>query len=205
MVSHGRGVPYRVLAIPSGVRLVLLRKEINIMASLTQNVVVGTASANSAHAADLGKTVFADGKYYKLVKASATIATAASRGLQVAFTAGVPTWSVAIPSFTTANDIVFVPAGQVGSTNTTSLISGDYFLAQVSGPGTGIAADTAATLAIGTAVSLVQPLFVNTLGQLAAYTPLFSLAVVMGNIRSTNTAVASVASAPITIMIGGLV
>lgn len=175
------------------------------MASLTQNVAIGTASTNPNLAADLGKTVFADGKYYKLVKATGTIATAASRGVVTAFSSGVPTWNVAFPAFATGNDLLFVPAGQVGSTGTTSLIAGDYFLAQVSGPGTGLAGDTAATLAAGTAISLTQPLLVNSLGQLVAYTPLASLIYPMANIRSTNTAVASVVSAPITIMIGGLV
>lgn len=175
------------------------------MASLTQSIPVGFASANAQHAADLGKTVFVDGKIFKLVKATSTITTAASRGLVTAFSSGAPTWSVALPSYPVANDVLFVPAGQVGSTGTTSLIAGDYFLAQVSGPATGLAADTAATLAAGTAVSLVQVLVVNSLGQLAAYTPLASAVLPIGNIRSTNTAVASVVSAPITIMVGGLV
>jgi hypothetical protein len=175
------------------------------MASLTQNIVAGTASASGNHAPDLGRIVFANGKIYRVCKAAATIANAASRGVQTAYSSGVPTWIVNLPSYNTVNDVMFVPAGQAGSTGTTSLISGDYFLAIVSGPATGIAADTAATLAIGTAVSLVQPLYVNTLGQLAAYTPLASAVLPLGNIRSTNTAVASVASAPITIMVGGLV
>jgi hypothetical protein len=110
------------------------------MAALTQNIVVGTASASANHAPDLGKTVFVDGKIYKVVKATSTIATAASRGVVTAFSAGQPTWSVALPGYPTGNDVLFVPAGQTGSTGTTSIIAGDYFLAQVSGPATALPA-----------------------------------------------------------------
>lgn len=100
------------------------------MGSLTAPIAVGTASTNAVHANDLGKLVLLDGKAYRVCYNTATLANAAGRGLVTARTSGVATWNVALSTNTsgTTEDLVFVPDGQVGSTGTTSLIAGDYFL-----------------------------------------------------------------------------
>ncbi len=104
------------------------------MSANTLNLVIGTASARAEYAADLGKTVTVNGKRYRLVKAAATIASASGMALVSAQSGGLPTFSV--NTSTTANDptiIGIVPVGQVGSTGTTSIQSGDYFYVQVAG------------------------------------------------------------------------
>jgi hypothetical protein len=97
---------------------------------------IGTASTATSLAADLGKVYYWNGNAYRLVKAGATITTAASYTLVTALSSGVPTW--AVNTTTTANLWTVagvVPAGQTGTgATTTSLISGDYFLIQISGP-----------------------------------------------------------------------
>lgn len=102
---------------------------------------VGQASAATDLANMLGHEVTTDGgtKTYRLVKATSAIAAAAEMILVGAATAGVPTWNVV--TSTTANDYLarlggVVPAGQKGSTGTTGLIAGDYFLIQIAGPAT---------------------------------------------------------------------
>lgn len=121
------------------------------MASLTQSIPVGYASASANHAADLGKTVFVDGKTYRLVKANAAIATAANKVLvRTAGTAG--TWTV--NTTTSANSALVagvVPPGQVGSDGSTGLLSGDYFLIQVGGEATPIV--NTGSVAVGTGLT----------------------------------------------------
>jgi hypothetical protein len=129
---------------------------------------VGTASAATDLANHLGAIVqAADGKVYRLVKATNAIAAAARKFLVSAVSSGQPTWSCDILG-TAANAYiqkirVLVPAGQTGSTGTTGLVAGDYFLAQVEGPATALCA---AALAAGGSHVLV----VNTLGQLKVAT-----------------------------------
>lgn len=96
---------------------------------------VGKASTDANLAADLGKLYVANGKVYRLVKISADLTSAASKILVTALSSGVPTW--ACTTTTTANLWTvagIVPAGQTGTgATTTTLVSGDYFLLQVSG------------------------------------------------------------------------
>lgn len=104
---------------------------------LTSPIAIGTASANAIHAADLGKVFWNDGKAYRVVKAEAAIAAAAKLVVSTTLSSGVPTWIVDLPGTTGAS--VSTPAGvipenQVGSTGTTGLVAGDYFVVQVSGP-----------------------------------------------------------------------
>jgi len=121
------------------------------MATLTAPITVGTASANAIHAGDLGKLVLLEGKMYRVVKANAAIAAAANK--VVVRTAGTAdTWTVNV-TITAALCTVagVIPPGQLGSTGTTGLISGDYFLVQVSGEATPIITTNA--LAIGTGIT----------------------------------------------------
>lgn len=173
------------------------------MATLTAPITVGTASANAAHAADLGKLVFVDGKMYRLCKASGAIATAAKKVLTSAVSAGAPTWLVSIDT-TAANAYkckfrVVVPAGQTGTgSTTTTLADGDYFLAQVSGPSQALCA---AALAAGGSHVLV----VNTLGQLKAATLTTLITAKAGVGFATHTANTTIAGATIGVQLQGLV
>lgn len=114
-----------------------------------QPIRVGTASASALHAADLGKTIFVDGAGYRLVRASANITTAANKVVIYADSAA-QTVNVTTTAVSPAVAGV-IPAGQVGSTGTTTILSGDYFYVQVSGIATPIV--TASGVAAGTAVT----------------------------------------------------
>jgi len=143
-----------------------------------------------------------DGKTYRVCQASGAVAAAASKVLQSALLAGAPTWKVAVGA--TAADAykqkvrVVVPAGQVGSTGTTGLIDGDYFLAQVSGPSKALCA---AALATGGSLALV----VNSLGQLKASTLTTAIAAKAGIGFSTHTAATTVAGAAFGVQLVGLI
>lgn len=172
------------------------------MSSNTASIVIGTASTNASHAADLGKLIFIEGKGYKLCKAAATIATAAGRGLVTAFSSGLPTWNVDLAAAAVTDHVVFVPENQVGSTGTTSLISGDYFYAQVSGPAYLLAADTTSVKANG------QGIQVSSLGRVSALSvvTVASLILAPGNtIKMTNTAAVSAAGTATTGFLSGLI
>jgi hypothetical protein len=98
---------------------------------------VGFASSATDLANCLGNVCeLPNGKVYRLVKAGAAIAAAEGKILVSAVdgTTGERTWVVDVT--TTANDPLVagvVPEDQVGSTGTTGLVSGDYFLLQVAG------------------------------------------------------------------------
>lgn len=99
---------------------------------------VGTASAATDLAQHLG-TVYsaADGKVYKLCKASAAMAACASLIVSTELSSGVPTYVVNFAGQSGASiytPVGVIPAGQKGSTGTTGLIAGDYFLVQCCGP-----------------------------------------------------------------------
>ena len=99
------------------------------------SIAIGTASANAAHAADLGKTITVDGKIYRLVKAGAAI-TVGTGGLcaNTAATSGTPTWVVTLPSAANSAFVAgVIPGGQKDSTGAAGLLNGDYFYIQVSG------------------------------------------------------------------------
>ncbi len=113
--------------------------------SFSAPIAIGTASTNAAHAADLGKVFWNGGKAYRVVKAANAITAAAGKILVTALSSGEPTYVV--DTTTTANSTLvagIVPQGQVGSTGTTGLIAGDYFVVQVSGPAKALSAATIA-------------------------------------------------------------
>ncbi len=102
--------------------------------STTAPLAVGTASAQASLAKDLGKIYWLSGRAYRLVRSTAAITAAAGSILVGTVAAGAFTWAVV--TSTTAGDptvVGIVPAGQTGSTGTTGLIAGDYFLITVSG------------------------------------------------------------------------
>lgn len=165
------------------------------MATLTSPITPASASTNAAHKDDLGKLVFSGGKVYRMCKANAAIATAASRVLKTALTAGVPTWVVDFPTAAVLDLYhVVVPASQVGTgTTTTTLAAGDYFLAQVSGATNFKAADTVAT----SLITAGMPLRVTTAGYVSSYTASPATGAINewpgNNSRITNSAVVTAA------------
>lgn len=142
------------------------------MAFTHQAIAIGTASANPAHAADLGKLVMANGKIYVMCKLTTTLAAAAKKGVVTSFSAGVPTFNVDLPTDATGTGFGIIPSGQVGSTGTTSLLAGDYFYLQVSGPFTGLAATT-----LIKTTGLQPGLAVNSVGRIVAYAKITSITV----------------------------
>lgn len=142
-------------------------------------ITIGTASANAAHAADLGKLVTVNGKTYRLVKANAAISAAANKVLaRTAGTAG--TWTV--DTTTTANNALVagvVPAGQTGSTGTTGLVSGDYFYIQVAGEATPLIHTTATAVSTGLSTATTAGTCDAVSGTFAATTPGAVFAVVL--------------------------
>lgn len=174
------------------------------MATLHAPITVGTASASATHAADLGKIVFVNGKVYVVAKSTSAIAAAGGKGVVTAFSAGVPTWNVALPADVTGESFGIIPAGQTGSTGTTGLVAGDYFMLQVSGPFAGI---SGVTLLKSTATA--PGLAVTSLGYIIAYAKVTSVTVsLLQTIRNTsyitNTAVCS-AGDSITGVLAGLI
>jgi hypothetical protein len=135
-------------------------------------IAVGKASANALNKANLGKMIISNGKMYVLCKNTTLLAAAAKKGLVSAFSAGVPTWNVDLPADATGAPFVIIPAGQVGSDGSTSLLAGDYFLGQISGPFTGLSANT--LVRTGAAQN---GLFVNSLGRIVAYIAITSTTV----------------------------
>lgn len=120
------------------------------MASTHPPIGVNVVSSDSALSGDLGNVYTVGGKAYRLVKAAADIAAAAKKVLVTAMSSGVPTW--AVNTTTTANDshvVGIVPSGiDAGTTTSGTIDSGEYFLVQVSGPATAIAAAAVADNAI---------------------------------------------------------
>jgi hypothetical protein len=162
------------------------------MATLHSPISVGSASKNAAHAADLGKIVFVDGKIYVVAKASAAIAAAAKKGVATTFVSGRPTWLVDLPADPVGEGFGIIPSGQTGSDGSTGLLSGDYFMLQISGPFTGL---SGVTLLKSSATA--PGIQVNSLGRVLAFAKVTSITVsLLQTIRNTgyitNTAVASV-------------
>lgn len=152
------------------------------MSILHAPITVGTASANAAHKADLGKVVFANGKVYVVAKLVTTLADAGGRGVVTEFVAGAPTWNVDLPANAQGFAFGVIPKGQKGSTNTSSLIAGDYFLLQISGPCTIL---SGCTLIDTTAVQ--AGLAVQSLGLILAYAQITSITVSLAQqLRNTS-------------------
>lgn len=142
------------------------------MSLLHAPITVGTASSNAAHKADLGKLVFANGKIYIVAKLVTTLADAGGRGVVTEFVAGVPTWNVDLPANPQGYAFGVIPKGQKGSTGTSALQAGDYFLLQVGGPCTIL---SGCTLIDTTAVQ--DGLAVQSLGLILAYAQITSITV----------------------------
>lgn len=140
-----------------------------------------------------------DGKTYRLCKANGAVAAAASKVVQSSLLSGVPTWQMSISTTAYKQRVrAVVPAGQVGSTGTTGLIDGDYFLAQVSGPSV---AQCAAALAVGGSLLLIC----NSLGQLKASTLTTAIAARASVGFSTHTAATTIAGASFGVQLVGLI
>jgi len=174
------------------------------MSILHAPITVGTASANAAHKADLGKVVFANGKIYVVAKLVTELADAGGRGVVTSFSAGVPTWNVDLPANAQGYAFGVIPDGQTGSTKTTSLLANDYFLLQLSGPCTIL---SGCTLIDTTAVQ--AGLAVNSLGLILAYAQITSITVSLAQqLRNTsyltNTAVVAL-SGDSTAVLSGLI
>jgi hypothetical protein len=153
------------------------------MSILHAPIAVGTASANAAHKADLGKVVFANGKIYIVAKLVTTLADAGGRGVVTEFVAGAPTWNVDLPANPQGFAFGVIPKGQKGSTNTTALQAGDYFLLQVSGPCTVLSGTTA----ILDTTAVQAGLAVNSLGLILAYAQITSITVSLAQqLRNTS-------------------
>ena len=142
------------------------------MSLLHAPITVGTASANAAHKADLGKLIFANGKIYIVAKLVTTLADAGGRGVVTEFVSGAPTWNVDLPANAQGFAFGVIPKGQKGSTGTSALQAGDYFLLQVGGPCTIL---SGCTLIDTTAVQ--DGLAVQSLGLILAYAQITSITV----------------------------
>lgn len=166
-------------------------------------VAVGKALPSTANLDPLlGQLYIATtGKIYRLAKATSTVALAASLGLVTAYSAGTPTWSCALAGGSVTEDIVFVPVGQVGSTGTTSLIAGDYFLALVSGAHSFITNNTTVVKTAG------QCLAVNSLGYVVVITAVTTASLVpkQTDLQATNTAALTTTTGTITGIVSGLI
>jgi hypothetical protein len=110
---------------------------------------VGKASAATDLANHLGDKVEVGKLTYRLVQAGAAIAAAEKKVVCTKLSSGVPTWVVDVggasgASVSTPTGVI--PVGQTGSTGTTGIVSGDYFLVQISGAAKCLAAATLAAL-----------------------------------------------------------
>jgi hypothetical protein len=133
---------------------------------------VGTASTDANLAGDLGKIYRKGDKTYRLCKAAAAIASAASKTLVTAVSSGVPTWSV--NTTTSANNSLVagvVPVGQVDSTGAAGLLSGDYFLLQVGGPAKVLVHTDATAISTGVSTCTTAGSVDAISGTFAATTP----------------------------------
>lgn len=149
---------------------------------------VGKADSATELANSLGRVYEVAGKRYRLCKASAAIAAAANKVVITAVSGTAPTWNVNVTT-TAASPLVagVIPPGQTGSDGTTGLVSGDYFLAQVSGAATPIVVTGA--LAAGTGLTTVA-----TAGSADAVTATYA-AVVHGSIFAVLIAASVAATA----------
>lgn len=158
---------------------------------------IGTAeAANDSYNAKLGKIYEVNGKMYILVKAASAITAAAGKAQTLQFTLGVPSGTVDFPVAGAPDFLVAIPAGQTGSSGSTSIAASDVFLAKIFGAHT-------AMIAAGTASILASQfgLFANTAGQWVSSTAVY----LGGRSRFTNTTAATAAGAAVTGFINGIV
>lgn len=173
------------------------------MYDVVKPVELTKALASSASLDGLLGSIWVDttGKIYRLVKAGAAITAVAKLGLVTAYSAGVPTWAVGLPGGVVTEDLVFAPASQVGSTGTADLVSGDYFLAQISGSTSFITTNTTLVKTAG------QALAVNSLGYVVPITAITVASLITypgSHIYATNTAAITTTTGTVTGIIIGL-
>lgn len=144
----------------------------------------------------LGTSVVYFSKTYRLVQNGSTAITSPSgKGVTTAFSAGVPTWVVGLPSDTTGVGKAGVIPSDYG---TTTIPANAFFWIQTSGP--------CAILAAATTTTSGKTLGLNTSGQAAVLaTTVDAQAMELGYVGySTNTA-APAAGATITVILDGVV
>lgn len=140
--------------------------------SIAQAIKIGTASANAAHAKDLGKTIVVNGTTYRMFKSTAAVAAAASKVLVTAVSSGTPTYIVA--TTTSANNSLVacvVPAGQTGSDGSTGLVAGDYFYGIIQGYADVITVTGSTAISTGLSTSTTAGSADPISGTFAATTP----------------------------------
>jgi hypothetical protein len=130
------------------------------MADIIPPLGVGQVDTTGVFAGDLGKVYSIGGNFYRVVKATAAIATATQgQQLATAISSNLPTWGVAINAVA-AN---YLCCGAVPSTLTGGVAASGYFLALIRGTDvlaqTGTAASaitTGSALTAGTGGDLVR-------------------------------------------------
>lgn len=135
-------------------------------------IAVGSADAASQFSTFLGKVFEVGGVRYRLVKAAAAISAAANKVLVTSISSHAAAWTV--NTTTSANSALVagvVPSGQLGSDGSTGLLSGDYFLIQVSGVATPLCHTTAVAASTGLATSTTAGSADAVSGTFAATTP----------------------------------
>lgn len=145
----------------------------------------------------LGTSVIYFSKTYRLVQNGALDITSPSgKGVTTAMSAGVPTWVVALPSDTTGLGKAGVIPSDYGST---TIPASAFFWIQTSGP--------SAILAAATTTTSGKTLGLNTSGQAAVLaTTVDAQAMSLAYVGySTNTAAATAAGQPITVILDGVV
>lgn len=107
---------------------------------------VGTATTK-VDAGLIGQDFSVGQKRYRLVKVVHAIATCTKLVCSKVMSAGADTFTVELAgtNSTSLNDIAgVIPSGQIGSSGTTGLLAGDYFLIQIGGEATCICASSVA-------------------------------------------------------------
>lgn len=166
---------------------------------------VGTqtsSATNAPHVGNVYRITNAAGLdiLYRMCKASAALLV--NGVVTTGYTAGVPTFSVGHTTIAADPNVV----GVVPSAYTSGVTSGNYFLAQISGPCTFIAGDTTITMLSGTEYRMVT--FTTASGQVRVVSTFTTastsdLAGVFG--FATNSAVATAIGQTITGVLTGLI
>lgn len=106
------------------------------------------ASTDVGAANSLGETWWEGDAQYRLVQnnTSSALASAASKPLVTAFSAGVPTWKVTTTTTADSDAVAGVVPSDIATISTTSgqLDAGDIFAVQIRGPGSVLAENTTA-------------------------------------------------------------
>jgi hypothetical protein len=136
---------------------------------------------------------------YRLVKATAAIATPSGLGVVSAISSGVKTWSVNLPATAQLPGDGLIPTAY----GSTTIALGSYFWIQVSGPSSAISTETTA---IGNSATLSQ-LSLATTGYVNIIASGLDPVVVQNAVFcvATNTAVCTAAGKSIAVQLSGLI